>query len=61
MVSSLLLQFQSRNRGSFGFKSETLEIGSMTQGVFQSRNRGSFGFKLEYRRWEVLSYHVSIS
>ena len=47
MVSSLLLQFQSRNRGSFGFKRyhTTGKTKSAIQAMFQSRNRGSFNFK----------------
>ena len=38
--------FQSRNRGSFGFKSHwTQTFASIIKPLFQSRNRGSFGFK----------------
>ena len=42
-------EFQSRNRGSFGFKAwvkTTLTLGTR---LFQSRNRGSFGFKRSLR------------
>ena len=37
--------FQSRNRGSFDFKSEEYVIKEWEAKAFQSRNRGSFDFK----------------
>ena len=40
-----VILFQSRNRGSFGFKTyETIDAWEQME-MFQSRNRGSFGFK----------------
>ena len=54
MISSLdkrhyceaVVMFQSRNRGSFGFKVCRRSIpGTPARGRFQSRNRGSFDFK----------------
>ena len=38
-------RFQSRNRGSFGFKIATFTYTMTDEEGFQSRNRGSFGFK----------------
>ena len=38
-------EFQSRNRGSFGFKKQETWTIIMAYATFQSRNRGSFGFK----------------
>ena len=47
--------FQSRNRGSFDFKSGKFHAGTWTSRRFQSRNRGSFDFKFTSanapRRW----------
>ena len=40
--------FQSRNRGSFGFKGTRRYTFAQESG-FQSRNRGSFDFKKHYR------------
>ena len=40
-----LLTFQSRNRGSFDFKSSEKLIPTWFAIAFQSRNRGSFDFK----------------
>ena len=37
-------KFQSRNRGSYGFKISTSDKHSIAY-KFQSRNRGSYGFK----------------
>ena len=39
------VQFQSRNRGSFGFKDSLTVCMNIEADMFQSRNRGSFGFK----------------
>ena len=43
--TSLKVGFQSRNRGSFDFKSVPTLVQVVPQSVFQSRNRGSFDFK----------------
>ena len=40
------ITFQSRNRGSFGFKGNFWYQLAIRASSFQSRNRGSFGFKL---------------
>ena len=45
MTLKELLEFQSRNRGSFLFKACQIERIRCTIGLFQSRNRGSFLFK----------------
>ena len=37
--------FQSRNRGTFGFKGSEIHSEKVNQVSFQSRNRGTFGFK----------------
>ena len=37
-------EFQSRNRGTFGFKFEEA-LQQFQKDLFQSRNRGTFGFK----------------
>ena len=52
MVSSRLLQFQSRNRGSFGFKADTITVGNLLQLAirFQSRNREFFCFQVSLGR-----------
>ena len=42
------LKFQSRNRGTFGFKVGQI-AGILEAAVFQSRNRDAFGFKLTLR------------
>ena len=52
VVKSVTL-FQSRNRGSFDFKSLMPSNVPMNVKKFQSRNRGSFDFKL--RRQEIQS------
>ena len=39
------ITFQSRNRGSFGFKVSMSGNVTASTHMFQSRNRGSFGFK----------------
>ena len=38
------IEFQSRNRGTFGFKHGCTSDQNQFR-VFQSRNRGTFGFK----------------
>ena len=45
IISAIADSFQSRNRGSFGFKTETPTSPASQPALFQSRNRGSFGFK----------------
>ena len=39
------ITFQSRNRGSFGFKGNFWYQLAIRASSFRSRNRGSFGFK----------------
>ena len=39
------MEFQSRNRGSFDFKTSHTYPSSRCSRTFQSRNRGSFDFK----------------
>ena len=64
MVSSLTLHddcsanlpsFQSRNRGSYGFKLLAVFFGKAFLTWFQSRNRGSYGFKA---MWSCLAWRV---
>ena len=50
MVRLRFIMFQSRNRGSYGFKSKILGIMLGSGALFQSRNRGSYGFKPK-RSW----------
>ena len=56
-----LAWFQSRNRGSFDFKSWSVDFVVIYGDTFQSRNRGSFDFK---NLWGIASLNgiiVSIS
>ena len=46
-------QFQSRNRGSFDFKTLTQNWLSQHRQAFQSRNRGSFDFKPLTNIWRT--------
>ena len=50
MLDLPLTVFQSRNRGSFDFKSSWCSSIQTSQTMFQSRNRGSFDFKQPHRK-----------